>query len=70
MDNWIVNIGMLMMMVGVAVMFDIFSRIGPIDTRKGMRRLGWVLVAAGFLVALSQSERTRSETRSSTAQQT
>lgn len=59
MGSTVLNVSVLVMMLGVAVMFRIFNRIGPVTSDKGMRRLGWAIIAIGFALALSQSERTR-----------
>jgi hypothetical protein len=61
MGSTILNISVLIIMFGIAVTFNIFNRLGPISTEKGMKRLGWSIMAIGFAIALSQSEPTHGD---------
>lgn len=60
-DNPVIVASLVVMLLGLAVLFGIFDRIGPVETPKGMTRLGWCIIAAGILLALTQSTRTPPE---------
>lgn len=56
--NVIPTLSLVLMIFGAAVMFGIFRRFGPISTPKGMRIFGAAIIVVGFLLGLTQSERT------------
>lgn len=56
MGNPITALSVILLVLGLLVQVGAFNRVGTISTPRGLRRLGWALLAAGLLVGLTQSE--------------
>ena len=54
-QNMIMIVCYAVMGLGVAVLFGVFDRIGPINTPARMRMLGWGVIALGVMIGLTQS---------------
>lgn len=55
MGDWVSAISIGTMIFGLFVCIGLFNRLGPVETERGMRRLGYVLIAIGVLIGMTQS---------------